>query len=193
MSESQLARLAKPFPAKYVTAAAPGKFGSYVTQAVVVQKLLAVVGPFDLDVGQVFFGDEGRIEGCLVTITCEVDGRRVSITEVGDCEQPTNWKTQGARMKDAISDGIKRCAARLGVGLHLYKGEFFLYDQLSRPASAGERQETDHTAVETDASTSPPPSDAAVLAQTAAASPDTTGAGRAVHPAPAPAFVKARA
>ncbi len=133
---SQLERLARPFPAKYVHAPAKGKFGSYIPHHVVTQALLAIVGPFDLTIGEVFYGagpadSDGPVEGCLVTLTCTIDGERVSITEIGDCEQPGNWKTQGARMKDAISDGVKRCAARLGLGLHLYSGdEYFLYDQL---------------------------------------------------------------
>ncbi len=147
MSEpTQRERLARPFPAKYVRAPAQGKFGDYVPHHVVTQALLAIVGPFDLDIGEVFLGAEGRIEGCLVTLTCDIDGRRVSVTEVGDCEQPTNWKTQGARMKDAISDGVKRCAARLGCGLHLYSGaDYFLYEQLKGqeplPASKNQLQQ----------------------------------------------------
>ncbi len=142
---SQQERLARPFPAKYVRAPAQGKFGDYVPHHVVTQALLAIVGPFDLDIGEIFIGAEGRIEGCLVRLTCDIDGRRVSVQEVGDCEQPGNWKTQGARMKDAISDGVKRCAARLGCGLHLYSGaDYFLYEQLKGqdplPASKNQMQ-----------------------------------------------------
>jgi hypothetical protein len=132
---SQLARLARPFPSKYVKPPSKGKFGSYVPHDVVTQALLAIVGPFDLDVGEVFFGEDGKVEGCLVTIAVMVDGRHTVVTEIGDCEQPTNWKTQGARMKDAISDGVKRCAMRLGCGLHLWAQEdYFLYDQLRKDA-----------------------------------------------------------
>ncbi len=128
---TQLERLARPFPAKYIHKPAQGKYGEYVPHHVVTQALLAVVGPFHLGVGEVFTGQDGSIEGCLVTISCDIDGRRISVTEIGDCENPKNWKTQGARMKDAISDGVKRCAARLGLGLHLYSGaEYFLYEQL---------------------------------------------------------------
>lgn len=137
---SQLERLARPFPAKYVKKPPSGKFGSFVPQSIVQQALLAIVGAHDLSVGEVFTGDDGRIEGCLVTLTVEVDGRRVSVTEIGDVEQPGNWKTQGARMKDAISDGVKRCAMRLGLGLHLWAQEdYFLYDQLkSQGTGTGE-------------------------------------------------------
>lgn len=128
---TQLQRLARPFPAKYVRKPPAGKWGDYVPHHVVTQALLAIVGPFDLSVGEVFHGEDGKIEGCLITLSVVIDGTPVVVTEVGDCEQPTNWKTQGARMKDAISDGVKRCAARLGLGLHLWAGaDYFLYDQL---------------------------------------------------------------
>lgn len=130
---TQLERLARPFPARYVKAPAQGKFGAYVPHDVVTQALLAICGPYDLEVGQVFMGPDGQIEGCLVTLCLTIDDRRVCITEVGDCEQPGNWKTQGARMKDAISDGVKRCAMRFGLGLHLWaQDDYFLYDQLHR-------------------------------------------------------------
>jgi hypothetical protein len=143
---SQLERLARPFPAKYVRQPAKGKYGEYVPHHVVTQAALAILGPFRLDIGEVFYGEDGKVEGCLVTVSAIVDGAAASITEVGDCEQPGNWKTQGARMKDAISDGVKRCFARLGLGLHLYSGDdYFLYDQLksqgtvesTRPENAG--------------------------------------------------------
>lgn len=128
---SQLARLARPFPAKYVKAPAQGKFGSYVPHDVVTQALLAIVGPYDLEVGEILKGDDGKVEGCLVTLSVTIDGRPTRVTEIGDCEQPGNWMTQGARMKDAISDGVKRCAMRLGLGLHLWaQQDYFLYEQL---------------------------------------------------------------
>lgn len=53
--------------------------------------------------------------------------------EAGDCEEPHNWKTDGARLKDAMSDAYKRCAMRWGCGLHLWsQGEYFLHDVLTR-------------------------------------------------------------
>ena len=63
--------------------------------------------------------------------------RNVSVQEVGDVEQPFNWKTEGARMKDAVSDAVKRCAMAIGCGLHLWarfenKSEYFLDQQLAK-------------------------------------------------------------
>ena len=137
----QLLKLARPFPAKYVKKPPSGKFGSYVPIDVVQQALLAYLGPVNIEIGQVFMGESGKVEGCLVTLICVIDAAPVSVTEVGDCENPDNWKTQGARMKDAISDGIKRCAMRIGLGLHLWAQEdYFLFDYLTKQSqsSSGE-------------------------------------------------------
>ena len=67
--------------------------------------------------------------------TVETDGRVTSIQEVGECENPNNWKTDGARLKACASDGIKRCAMRLGLGLHLWHkhdGNYVLADILEK-------------------------------------------------------------
>jgi len=138
MSGEQLTRLSRPFPAKYVKQPPQGKYGPYVPHDVVTQALLAIVGPYSLEIGEVFNGDDGKIEGCLVTLVVRIDGETVAITEVGDVERPDNWKTQGARLKDAISDGLKRAAMRVGLGLHLWSGgDYFLYDQLSKSPTKG--------------------------------------------------------
>jgi len=149
---SQLERLARPFPARLIHSN-PSGGGSYVKHSVVTEKLLAVVGPFDLELVEVIRGHvdgtapnpsgksdrakrgtpglDGAIVGAVCRLTVEVDGRRVSIEEVGDCESPHNWPHDGARLKDAMSDALKRCAMRLGVTLHLWSGdEFTLYKQL---------------------------------------------------------------
>ena len=138
MSE-QLTRLVKPFAPKLIHQnPSGGGRGDYVSHSAVTEKLLAVVGPFSYEISEVFRGKvKGRDElgevvvGCTARLTCRVDEQVVTIEEVGDCENPANWPHDGARMKDAASDAIKRCAMRLGVGLHLWsQGEFFLHDYL---------------------------------------------------------------
>lgn len=128
---SQLAKLSRPFPDAFVRKAPQGKFGDYVPHHTVAQALLATLGPYDLHITQILRNAEGVIEGCVVQLVCEIDGRTTTIEEAGDCEQPSNWKTDGARLKDAVSDGLKRCAARVGLGLHLWSGpDYFLHDSL---------------------------------------------------------------
>ncbi len=139
MGDSQLARLARKFPKGLIHEnPGGGGRGHYVSHSVVNEKLLAVVGPFSYEVRQVFRGrvkgkdDLGDVVvGCTAALTVTVDGQQVTVEEVGDCENPGNWPHDGARMKDAASDAFKRCAMRLGVGLHLWsQGEFSLDVQL---------------------------------------------------------------
>ena len=52
-------------------------------------------------------------------MTVEIDGQLVTVEEAGD-RTTFNWHTDGARLKDAISDAVKRCAMAFGVGLHLW-------------------------------------------------------------------------
>lgn len=126
---SQLAKLAKRFPAAYIEKPPKGKYGEFVAHHTINQALLATVGPFDLAVREILRGTDGRIEGAIVALTCDIDGRRTTIEEAGDCERPDNWPTEGARLKDAMSDGLKRCAMRLGCGLHLWSQEHYFLDK----------------------------------------------------------------
>lgn len=154
MTESQLQRLAKPFPDRFVHGN-PSGGGSYVKHSVVTEKLLAVVGPFDFELREVIRGNlpavapnpngsskrakdgspplDGVVVGAVCRLSATIDQRRTSVDEAGDCEDPRNWPHDGARLKDAMSDALKRCAMRLGVTLHLWsQQEFTLYDQLAK-------------------------------------------------------------
>lgn len=141
MGERQLTVLSRPFPARLVHQnPSGGGRGDYVSHSAVTEKLLAVCGGYSYEVVDVFRGKvKGKDElgdvvvGVLGHLTVRVDGQVYDITEVGDCENPSNWPHDGARLKDASSDAIKRCAMRLGVGLHLWsQQEFFLHDYLTK-------------------------------------------------------------
>ena len=132
MTQSQLTQLAKPF-AQRLIADAPSGHGVYVAHDIVTAKLLAVVGPFDFEVTELIKDEEGRVDGCLARLSCVIDGQPVTIVEVGECDNVAQKKTNGDRAKNAASDAIKRCAMRLGAGLHLWSGsDFFLYDVLDK-------------------------------------------------------------
>lgn len=141
---TQLHQLATPFPAKFVSQK-PGKFAaSYVAHDIVTQRLLEVVGPYSFSLDELIRDKAGDVVGCLATLVVTVDDRTVSITEVGDVEPAgaTN-KNDGARAKDALSDAFKRCAMRLGLGLHLWAGEhYYLHTALAKvvgdPQSSGD-------------------------------------------------------
>lgn len=132
---TQLGKLAVPFPDKFVETK-PGKFSAaYVPHGIITQFLLGILGPYDFHINDVVRDADGTVTGCLCTLTVDVDGRTTSIQEVGECENPNNWKTDGARLKACASDGIKRCAMRLGLGLHLWHkhdGNYVLANILSK-------------------------------------------------------------
>ena len=130
---TQLARLAKPFPDRDVERKPGGSGGDYVKHSTVTEKLLATVGPFSTRVDHIIY-DGDILSGVVLTLTVTVDGRTVSVTEAGDNENPTA-KTNGARLKDCMSDAIKRCAMRVGVGLHLWSQDSYrLHEALIKSA-----------------------------------------------------------
>lgn len=154
----QLGELAKPFPEQLIERV---EGNDYVAHHIITQRLLSVVGPFDFKLVELVRGDvagippnpegksprarQGRpaLSGVVVAavyrLVCDVDGRRTEVEEIGECGDPHNWAHDGARLKDAASDALKRCAMRLGLGLHLWAQQhYFLDKQLApRPSTAG--------------------------------------------------------
>ena len=160
-----LTQLARRFPQGFIER----KDGiDYVAHHVVTQRLLSIVGPFDFELVEIIRGDvaaaapvpNGKsrraragtsalhnvVVGGVWRLTCEVDGRRVRIEEIGDVGDVHNWPHDGARLKDAASDALKRCAMRLGLGLHLWAQEHYFLDRqlwaiLEQPGSTAEAEE----------------------------------------------------
>ena len=138
---NQLYELSRRFPDKFIHEKASG-FGDYIQHSVIRQRLLTVLGAYSTDIVETLY-DDGTITGVVLRLSCVIDGKEISVVEVGDVENPDNWKTNGARMKDAMSDAIKRCAMALGVGLHLWsqidgQDEYFLDKQLEKINSQSE-------------------------------------------------------
>lgn len=133
---TDLHELSRPFPKALVKEPPKGKYGQYVAHSTVTERLLSIVGPYSQRVTDIIQNEAGIVEGVVLECTFHIDGREVVIQEIGDCEQPTNWNTNGARLKDAVSDGVKRCAMRIGLGLHLWsQGDYFLDKQLDKQES----------------------------------------------------------
>ena len=141
---SDLIALATPFPPHLVKKAPAGKYGDYVAHSTVTERLLSVVGPFDFQVLREVRGyapevssgkrtwpaRDNAIVGCLATLTCTVDGRVTTVTEVGTEDNPA-MHNDAENLKNAASDALKRCAMRFGCGLHLWSnGDYFLHAQL---------------------------------------------------------------
>ncbi len=144
---SQLKDLAKPFNEKLVQRKPGSKGGDYVSHSSVTERALSVVGAYSVGPVELIRGyapeettksatfpaQENVVVGALVTIRCVVDGREVSVIEAGDVENPLQKSNDGARAKDAMSDAVKRCWMRLGLGLALWsQDDYFLHKLLTR-------------------------------------------------------------
>ena len=143
---SQLYELARPFPKDLIKSAPAGKFGDYVKHSTVNERLLSIVGPFTYEIAQVLHGPTPEVKGtnttwpgrdhavvgCVGRLTVIIDKQQVTVEEVGDVEQAA-MNEDGRNLKDASSDAFKRCAMRLGLGLHLWSGpDYFLDKQLEK-------------------------------------------------------------
>lgn len=132
----QLTMLLHPFPQSVIKDNPSGK-GTYVAHPVVEQRIIDSLGrPPDTNVVHIIRGAaagknanddplQNVIVGVVLRMSAVVDGEPWFAEECGDCELPSNWKHDGARLKDAMSDAYKRCAMRLGVALHLWAGDNF--------------------------------------------------------------------
>ena len=144
---SQLYELSRVFPDKFIHKNPTG-FGDYIQHSVIRQRLLSVVGAYSQEVKHIIretlTDKQGKeievVTGVILALTVEIDGELVTVEEAGDVEQPFNWRTDGARLKDAVSDAVKRCAMAMGVGLHLWaqfdgSSGYFLDEQLKKANS----------------------------------------------------------
>jgi hypothetical protein len=122
----QLYELSRKFPESLVQQKPGDKFqADYVSHSTISERLLVVLGPYSFTVDKPVTNSDGVVVGCLATLRCVIDGREVVITEVGDVDRP--GQNNGANLKNAASDAIKRCAMRTGLGLHLWsQKDYFL-------------------------------------------------------------------
>ena len=136
---NQLYELSRPFPSKWVKPAPKGKFGSYVAHSVITQRLLEICGPYTWEVSELIRqSDENRIVGCFGKLTVTIDGKEVVITSIGDVE--LDQGNDGTNAKHAESDAFKRCAMKIGLGLHLWAGkEYFLDKKLEESKPSGKK------------------------------------------------------
>ena len=127
---TQLQALAKKIPPKWISTLPTGYGARYCSHAAVQQMLLATLGPTGQRVDQILYND-GVITGVLLTMTFTIDGETVEITEAGDGDRPKP-DNNGANMKNAISDAVKRCAMRVGKGLQLWceDDEHYILDRV---------------------------------------------------------------
>jgi len=122
MDKETQKKLTKDFPKSVVKKAPQGKFGDYVPHHIYTQRLVDVIGG-----GYDFTFEETRDkDGAIIGAKCRlyIKSSDQTIEEVGDVDMNAVKRniTESEILKLAVSDGIKRCCMRLGIGLELWTG-----------------------------------------------------------------------
>ena len=115
-------KLIKVFPKTVVQPAPKGKFGSYVPHHLYTQRLVDVVGgQYNFFVKEVLRDKDNAVVGAVCVLEIEGLGR---MEEVGDVDMNALNRniTESEILKLAVSDGLKRCCMRFGIGLELWTG-----------------------------------------------------------------------
>jgi hypothetical protein len=128
---AKVRELARPFPDNYIHD--DGRGNAYVPHHIITQRLIHIFGvPPKIEILREIYDDK-VLTGVIMRLT--VPGFD-PVEEAGEADNPQS-KTNGARAKDACSDAIKRCAMRLGLGIHLWaQKDFFLFAALNKNGDA---------------------------------------------------------
>lgn len=140
-----LRKLAEPIPDRYVGQNDKGMDAADHT--VITQLLLLHCGPYSFEVTEVLRSEVPEkttrsgnthpggyfVTGVVGRLTVEVDGRTVSVEEAGGVDMAQMKDGDGERLKHATSDALKRCAMRVGLGLHIWaQNSYFLHLSLDK-------------------------------------------------------------
>jgi hypothetical protein len=125
---TQLQALAKRIPKSYIKQKPGGFAADYVSHSDVQQMLIAKLGaPPSQEITQIIRNAEGQVQGVVLRMVFNIDGQTTVIDEIGECERP--GQNDGLNAKNAVSDAVKRCAMRIGLGLELWCQETYVLDK----------------------------------------------------------------
>lgn len=137
---SQLHELSKPIPPRYIGKSDKGMDAADHT--VITQLLHLRVPGWSFEIREVLRSEvpdkKGQnntwpggffVTGCVGRLTCTIDGNPVVIEEAGGVELAGMKDGDGERLKHAASDALKRCAMRIGLGLHIWAGDAYFLDR----------------------------------------------------------------
>mgnify|MGYP003118388985 FL=1 len=115
-------KLTANFPKSVVKKAPQGKFGDYVPHHIYTKRLVDVVGGKYNFTYDIIRDKDNAVVGAKCTL--DIDGLG-TVQEVGDVDRHALARnlTESEILKLAVSDGIKRCCMRFGIGLELWTGE----------------------------------------------------------------------
>jgi hypothetical protein len=121
MNKETQKKLIKDFPKSVVKPAPKGKFGDYVPHHIYTQRLVDVIpGGYDFTFTEIRGKDNAIVGAKCKLFIKETDQ---TIEEVGDVTKyQLESNTESEVLKLAVSDGIKRCCMRIGMGLELWTG-----------------------------------------------------------------------
>tara|TARA_Y100000389_G_scaffold132225_1_gene129626 strand:+ start:193 stop:1125 length:933 start_codon:yes stop_codon:yes gene_type:complete len=120
LDKETLKKLTKDFPKSVVKKAPPGKFGDYVPHHIYTQRLVDVVPDYDFTY-EIVRDKNNSIIGAKCKLQIPGLGTKEEAGEV-DSNDLANNNTESELLKLAVSDGIKRCCMRFGIGLELWTG-----------------------------------------------------------------------
>lgn len=130
MSQQDL--LNRPFPSRLVKTTPDQAAADYVEHGVITAYLNAIVPGWSFEHVDTVVGDIPEMQtkrrtyparvgvtGAVWRLVADVDGAQRIVDEVGTADNPA-MRTDAENLKLAASDALKRCAMRLGLGLHLW-------------------------------------------------------------------------
>lgn len=136
----QLMDLAKRLPEKWIQEKGTGFSAKYCSHGDIQQALLAKVGPSSQRIVEKIYNNEGNvIEGVILEMQFIIDLEPVVIQEIGETERDTG--NNALNLKNSVSDAVKRCAMRVGLGLELWTENFALDKALQKRAEEQEAEE----------------------------------------------------
>ena len=115
-------KLTANFPKSVVKKAPQGKYGDYVPHHIYTKRLVDVVGGKYNFTYDIIRDKDKAVVGAKCTL--DIDGLG-TVQEVGDVDRHALARnlTESEILKLAVSDGIKRCCMRFGIGLELWTGD----------------------------------------------------------------------
>ncbi len=134
---------------------------AYVEHTQVTQRLIALIPDVQMEISNYTYdnfthpetGEEKQIlTGVTYTVRGTIDGYYRTVSEMGMCDKPfynpdptKNIKilNNGERGKEAISDAIKRCGMRFGIGIELYDTQAWLPSYLEPNKKEASKKEID--------------------------------------------------
>ncbi len=155
MNRATQIQISKPWNKTFVKKVNKG-FGEidYVEHTQVTQKLIALIPDLDITTSDIVYDKiedvngvaRSFVTGIKVRLQGTVDGNFITREDYGMCDKPffhdnpNKVQNNGQRIKECMSDGLKRAAMRMGVGIELYDTDAWLSNYLEKTEIVAEEE-----------------------------------------------------